>query len=102
MQVDSVCCLCCFLDLKLGPGSFCRDRKGSQEGFGAHRLALLTTLTLLPPLSTGGAPQWILHIVKTSDSPSSTLHSTGLAWVGLRALLWGSAEKFLLGQLEWG
>lgn len=34
--------------LEGGPGSFCRDRKGSQEGTGAHSLALLTTLPLLP------------------------------------------------------
>lgn len=61
VQVGSICCPCP-LNLKMGPGSFCRDRNRSQEGTGAHRPALLTTLTPLPPLEhsvvlISGVPQ---------------------------------------------
>lgn len=42
-------CWLCSQSLEGGPGSFCRGRKGCWEGTGAHSMALLTTLPLLPP-----------------------------------------------------
>lgn len=103
VQVGSICCPCP-LNLKMGPGSFCRDRNRSQEGTGAHRAALLTTLTPCPHWNTAWRSSVVSHSTKNADSPGPTQFSPRLVWAGLRVLLWprDQLNSFLLGLLALG